>query len=89
MDALRTRLCEMLGVEVPVVQAPIGSASCPELATAVSDAGGLGMLAHRLPTTGSRSGYPADGSLDSGQDCSVPSRKTSASLAASASLAGV
>ena len=30
---------------LPVVQAPIGSATTPELAAAVSDAGGLGMLA--------------------------------------------
>jgi len=34
----------MLGIEVPIVQAPIGAASTPELATAVSNAGGLGML---------------------------------------------
>ena len=40
---LRTRLCERLGIALPIVQAPIGSA--PELAAAVSNAGGLGMLA--------------------------------------------
>ena len=34
-----------LGFDYPVIQAPIGSASCPALAAAVSDAGGLGMLA--------------------------------------------
>ncbi|MFC6824006.1 NAD(P)H-dependent flavin oxidoreductase [Halopelagius fulvigenes] len=40
-----TRLTERLGIERPVVQAPVGSATCPELAAAVSEAGGLGMLA--------------------------------------------
>ncbi len=34
-----------LGLTAPVVQAPIGSASTPELAAAVSGAGGLGTLA--------------------------------------------
>jgi NAD(P)H-dependent flavin oxidoreductase YrpB (nitropropane dioxygenase family) len=42
---LTTPLCELLGIDVPIVQAPIGSASTPELAAAVSEAGGLGMLA--------------------------------------------
>jgi nitronate monooxygenase len=42
---LRTQLTETLGLDVPIVQAPIGSATCPELAAAVADAGGLGMLA--------------------------------------------
>jgi NAD(P)H-dependent flavin oxidoreductase YrpB (nitropropane dioxygenase family) len=43
--ALRTPLCDTLGIDVPIVQAPIGGASTPELAAAVSGAGGLGMLA--------------------------------------------
>lgn len=42
---MRTRLCDLLAVEAPVVQAPIGTASCPELAAAVSEAGGLGTIA--------------------------------------------
>ncbi|RZH67034.1 NAD(P)H-dependent flavin oxidoreductase [Natrinema altunense] len=42
---LRTPLCEVLGIESPIVQAPIGSATTPELAAAVSNAGGLGHLA--------------------------------------------
>ncbi|MEZ5566052.1 MAG: nitronate monooxygenase [Gammaproteobacteria bacterium] len=37
-------LVSLLGIELPVVQAPIGSAATPELAAAVSNAGGLGML---------------------------------------------
>jgi len=42
---LRTPLCHQLGIEYPIVQAPIGGAAVPELAAAVSEAGGLGMLA--------------------------------------------
>jgi nitronate monooxygenase len=45
MSTLRTPLCDRLGIDVPVVQAPIGSVSCPALAAAVSEAGGLGTLA--------------------------------------------
>lgn len=42
---LRTKLCDALGIRFPIVQAPIGSASTPELAAAVSEAGGLGTIA--------------------------------------------
>ncbi len=42
---MRTALCDLLGIDVPIVQAPIGSASVPALAAAVANAGGLGMLA--------------------------------------------
>ncbi len=42
---LRTPLCDLLGIDVPVLQAPIGRASTPELAAAVSGAGGLGTCA--------------------------------------------
>ena len=42
---LTTPLCELLGIGLPIIQAPIGSSSTPELAAAVSEAGGLGMLA--------------------------------------------
>src|ERR671939_1405172 len=42
---LTTPLCRLLGIDLPIVQAPIGSSSTPELAAAVSEAGGLGMLA--------------------------------------------
>ncbi len=45
MSTLQTPLTRQLGLDVPVVQAPIGSATCPELAAAVSEAGGLGTLA--------------------------------------------
>ena len=42
---LRTPLCDRLGIALPIVQAPIGSAASPELVAAVAGAGGLGMLA--------------------------------------------
>lgn len=43
--SLQTPFCRGLGLTAPVVQAPVGSATTPELAAAVSNAGGLGMLA--------------------------------------------
>ncbi len=43
--SLATPLCDQLGIAVPIVQAPIGSAACAELAAAVSGAGALGTLA--------------------------------------------
>jgi nitronate monooxygenase len=44
-----TAVCELLGIERPVVQAPIGSAAVPRLAAAVSNAGALGTLALTWP----------------------------------------
>lgn len=42
---LRTRLCDLLGIDVPIVCAPMGpSITGPELAAAVSNAGGLGVI---------------------------------------------
>jgi len=41
---VRTRVTELLGVEHPVLQAPMARAATPELAAAVSAAGGLGAL---------------------------------------------
>ncbi len=42
---VRTPVCDLLGIEQPVIQAPVGSAAVPRLAAAVSDAGALGMVA--------------------------------------------
>ncbi|HUR52454.1 MAG TPA: nitronate monooxygenase [Mycobacteriales bacterium] len=42
--ALTTPLCALLGIRLPIVQAPIGSGTTPELVAAVSNAGALGML---------------------------------------------
>jgi nitronate monooxygenase len=40
-----TPLSDLLGIQHPIVQAPIGSAAVPRLAAAVSNSGALGMLA--------------------------------------------
>lgn len=41
---MQTRLTEMLGIEIPIVQAPMGWIARSQLASAVSDAGGLGII---------------------------------------------
>src|SRR5262245_22231915 len=42
---LHTRLCDLLGIEFPVLSAPMGpEVSGPELVAAVSNAGGLGII---------------------------------------------
>src|SRR3989440_9983393 len=41
---LRTRFTELTGCKVPIQQAAIGGLARPQLATAVSEAGGLGMV---------------------------------------------
>src|SRR2546423_230041 len=44
-SGMATDVTRLLGIERPVIQAPIGSLTNPTLASAVSNAGGLGMLA--------------------------------------------
>lgn len=41
---LHTRMCELLGIEHPIMNAPMGGTATAELAAAVSIAGGLGMI---------------------------------------------
>jgi nitronate monooxygenase len=41
---VRTPVCQLLGIEQPIVQAPLGPAAVPRLAAAVADAGALGMV---------------------------------------------
>jgi len=41
---LRTRACQVFGIEHPVVLGPMGQATGADLAAAVSNAGGLGMI---------------------------------------------
>ena len=41
---LHSPICELFGIEYPIVLAGMGGASTPELAAAVSNAGGLGVL---------------------------------------------
>ena len=45
MASLQTPLCRVLRIDTPIVQAPIGPATNPVMTAAVSNAGGLGMLA--------------------------------------------
>jgi NAD(P)H-dependent flavin oxidoreductase YrpB (nitropropane dioxygenase family) len=42
---MMSEMCERLGIEIPIIQAPMGGAVGPALAAAVSNAGGLGTLA--------------------------------------------
>ena len=41
---LRTPLCDVLGIEVPIILAPMGSASSAEFAAAASNEGALGSV---------------------------------------------
>lgn len=41
---MKTALCAQLGIGVPIILAPMGGAVGPDLAAAVSNAGGLGMI---------------------------------------------
>lgn len=41
---LHSPVCDILGIEYPIVLAGMGQASCPRLVAAVSEAGGLGVL---------------------------------------------
>ena len=41
---LRTRVTEMLGIDYPIIQAPMGWIARAQLASAVSNAGGLGII---------------------------------------------
>jgi nitronate monooxygenase len=45
MDRLRTSLCDLLGIEYPILQSGMGGVAGPELVAEVSRAGGLGILA--------------------------------------------
>ena len=44
MNKLHTPLCDRLGMRLPIIQAPMASASTPEMVAAVSTAGALGSL---------------------------------------------
>ena len=46
---VKTALCELLGIEYPIIAAPMGpDLAGPELVAAVSNAGGLGILQAQL-----------------------------------------
>ena len=46
---LTTRFTKLVGCSVPIQQAGMGAAAPPELACAVSEAGGLGMIGTARP----------------------------------------
>ena len=41
---LHTRICELLEIEHPIINAPMAGAATAELAAAVSEAGGFGLI---------------------------------------------
>jgi len=44
MSKLRTPVCDLLGIELPILQAGMSTYTTPELVAAVSNAGGLGII---------------------------------------------
>jgi len=44
MITFRTELCDLLGIEYPIIQSGMGSVAGPDLVAEVSEAGGLGIL---------------------------------------------
>jgi len=48
---LRTPLCDVLGIDVPIILAPMGSASSAEFAAAASNEGALGSIGSLFRTT--------------------------------------
>ncbi|TMK06115.1 MAG: nitronate monooxygenase [Alphaproteobacteria bacterium] len=48
---LKTPLCELFGIEVPIILAPMGTCTSAELAAAVSNEGGLGGVGSLFRTT--------------------------------------
>lgn len=47
---IRTELCDMLGMEYPIMQAAMGPYDTMDLAVAVTNAGGFGNVSHPSPT---------------------------------------
>ncbi len=45
IPGLQTRICEMLNIQYPIIQAGMANVAGPDLVAAVSNAGGLGILA--------------------------------------------
>src|SRR5437773_11575084 len=44
LSRLHTPVCDLLGIELPILQAGMSSYTTPELVAAVSNAGGLGII---------------------------------------------
>ena len=47
---LHTRICDLLGIDHPIISAPMAGTATAELAAAVSNAGGFGMIGAIVPT---------------------------------------
>jgi NAD(P)H-dependent flavin oxidoreductase YrpB (nitropropane dioxygenase family) len=60
VKALRTRACELFGVELPIVQTGMGWVAGPRLCAATSAAGGLGVLAAATMTVAQLAAAIAD-----------------------------
>src|SRR5262245_13970316 len=45
MEPFRTALCDLLGIDYPILQSGMGGVAGPDLVAEVSSAGGLGILA--------------------------------------------
>ena len=43
MGRLQTPVCDVLGIQIPILQAGMSTYTTPELVAAVSNAGGMGM----------------------------------------------
>ena len=52
--AVQTPLCDLLGIDVPILSVGFGASATPELAAAVSNAGGLGVLGLGIPPDAAR-----------------------------------
>ena len=59
MASIRTPLCDLLKIDTPIVQAPTGPATTPTMMAAVSNTGGLGMLAFLVGMPTMSIGYSA------------------------------
>ena len=47
---IKTEICDLLGIKYPIIQAPMGPYETSDLASAVSNAGGLGIVSHPAPS---------------------------------------
>jgi NAD(P)H-dependent flavin oxidoreductase YrpB (nitropropane dioxygenase family) len=52
--SVRTPLCDLLGIDVPILSVGFGASATPDLAAAVSNAGGLGVLGLGIPADAAR-----------------------------------
>jgi NAD(P)H-dependent flavin oxidoreductase YrpB (nitropropane dioxygenase family) len=58
--ALHTKLCDLVGIDYPIVQTGMGWVAGPGLVAATSEAGGLGILAAATMSFGELKGAIAE-----------------------------